>query len=334
MSVEVQLARDRGLEKWDEWLLDARGGTFFHQLDVLSIIEKHSSSTLHKLVGYKGEHPIGLFPIFELSKGPIDTVFSPPPNLGIPTLGPVLLNSENLKQRKFEKRNQRFINGALDWIEDRVSPKYVHLQPSPSYDDPRPFSWAEFDVAPRHTYHVDISVGEEEVMDRFKSSLRSDIRRSQDEDFEIERGDEDDIRFVIEKVRERYAAQDKTYRISPEYAVDLRRVVGTDQLPVYIGSIDGERVSGILNPRFGSTVHFWQGGGKPDISLPMNDLIHWRIIRDAIDEGYTTYDLVGANTERLCRYKSKFNPRLQTYYSMTDGIIGMNTAAKLYRKFR
>jgi len=66
----------------------------------------------------------------------------------------------------------------------------------------------------------------------------------------------------------------------------------------------------------------------------MNDLIHWRIIRDAIDEGYTTYDLVGANTERLCRYKSKFNPALRTYYSMTDGMTGMNTAAKLYRKFR
>jgi len=334
MSIEVQSATNEGLEKWDEWLKRSQGGSFFHQSAILDVITEYSGTKLHRLVGYKGQHPIGIFPIFELSKGPVKIVFSPPPSLNIPSLGPVLFEKDQLKQHKLERRNRRFIEGCLSWIEREISPKYIRVVSTPSYQDPRPFSWEEFEVVPSHTYHVDLSVGTEEVMNRFKKSLRSDIRRSQDEEYELRRGDEDDVRFVIEKVRERYEAQGKEYQLSPEYAVDLHQTGENNQLPVYIGESNGERVSGILSPRFNDTLYFWQGGGKPDVSLPMNDLIHWRIIRDGIEDGFPIYDLVGANTPRLCEYKTKFNPRLKTYYTMERGTMIMDTVSDIYKRFR
>jgi hypothetical protein len=334
MSIEVKPADGESIKKWDQWLQESRGGTFFHQSDILEVIANHSGAEIHHLIGYKGQHPVGVFPLFELSKGPIKMIFSPPPSLNIPRLGPVLFDRNQLKQHKSERRNRRFINGCLEWVEKNIAPKYIRIVSTVSYQDTRPFSWDDFNVSPSYTYHVDISVGEEEVMKRFKKSLRSDIRRSQDKNYEIREGDEDDVRFVIEKVRERYEVQGKEYRITPEYAIDLQRAVGKDQLPVYVGEIEGERVSGILTPRFDSTLYFWQGGGKPEVSLPMNDLIHWKIIRDGIEGNYTVYDLVGANNQRLCEYKAKFNPELRTYYTIERGTMIVDAVSDIYKWFR
>lgn len=334
MSIEVRSLNTNLIEKWDEWLQQAEGGTFFHQYDVLDVIAEHSGANLHRLVGYKGQHPVGIFPLFELSKGPVNMVFSPPPSLNIPSLGPVLFDKNQLKQHKFERRNRRFIESCIKWINEEIAPKYIMIISDTSYQDIRPFSWNDFNVEPSHTYHVDISVGEEEVMNSFKKSLRSDIRRSLDKEYNLHRGDEDDVRFVIERIRERYEAQGKSYQLTPDYVVDLQRAVGKNQLPVYIGEIDGERVSGVLSPRLNSTLYYWQGGGKPDASLPMNDLIHWQIIQDGLDEEYSIYDLVGANTPRLCEYKAKFNPELRTYYTIQKGTKIMNTISDLYKRFR
>lgn len=334
MSIDVEPADSDAIEKWDEWVEQSNGGTFFHQLPILDVVADHSGAKLHRLVGFKGQQPVGVFPVFELSKGPVNMVFSPPPSLNIPSLGPVLFDENQLKQHKSERRNRRFIEGCLEWISEEIGPKYIRIISGTAYQDPRPFSWNGFDVVPSHTYHVDLTVGEEEVMNRFKKSLRSDIRRSIDEEYELRQGDEDDVRFLIEKVRERYEAQGKEYNLTADYAVDLQRAAGTNRMPVYIGEVNGERVSGILSPRLNSTLYYWQGGGKPDVSLPMNDLIHWQIIRDAIDEEYAVYNLVGANTPRLCKYKSKFNPDLRTYYTMERGTMVMNAASDLFKRFR
>lgn len=334
MAIEVERADHETLAEWDQLVSNATAGSFFHRRAALEVLETHSSSTMHPLIGYKGQEPVGLFPLFELSKGPVTMVFSPPPKLAVPGLGPTLVNADGLKQRKREKRNRRFIEGCLEWTNREIEPKYVRISTTPGFTDPRPFAWNEFEVVPKYTYLVDLSPGQEAVIKRFKKSLRSDIRRSQDENYTIERGDVDDVRFVVEKVRERYEAQDRNYHVTESYATNLFEAVGPKVLPVYVGHIDGERVSGILTPRYDSTMYYWQGGGKPDVSLPMNDLIHWRMIRDGIDAEIDTYDLVGANTPRLCRYKSKFNPDLESYYVIERGTKMMNAVTELYKRFR
>lgn len=334
MAIEVERADKEQMEEWDQLVSRATAGSFFHRRAVLEVLEAHSSSIFHPLIGYKGQEPVGLFPLFEVSKGPLKMAFSPPPKLAVPGLGPTLVNADKLKQRKREKRTRRFIEGCLEWIELKIGPKYTRIVTTPGLTDSRPFAWNEFEVTPKYTYHVDLSPGKNEVMDRFKKSLRSDIRRSTNEEHTIERGTVEDVQFVVEKVRERYQAQDREYNVTESYATDLFETLGPESISVYIGRINGERVSGILAPRHKSTIYYWQGGGKPDISLPMNDLIHWQIIKDSIDDGINTYDLVGANTPRLCRYKSKFNPNLKPYYVVERGTKVMNAVSDIYKKFQ
>ena len=334
MSIDVERADKSDLEKWDDYVSRSSMGTLFHTDPVLAILEEQSGARLHRLVGKKGQEVRGLLPLFEIRKGPVRTLFSPPPQLGVPNLGPILVNHEKLKQRKRERTNRRFVENALEWVEDEIDPKFVRIESVTGYDDTRPFLWNDFDVTPRHTYELDLSGGEQQVFDSFKGNLRSDIRRHEDVDYRIREGGEDAIRFTLQQVRNRYEEQGKEYDIHPEYVLDLYRRLPDGAVRPYVGSVDGERLGGIMVLEYGSQCYYWQGGGKPDASIPINDLIQWRIITDAIDRGIETYDLTGANTQRISRYKSKFNPDLVPYYALERGTRTMNIASEVYRKLK
>ncbi|MFW6152793.1 MAG: lipid II:glycine glycyltransferase FemX [Halobacteriota archaeon] len=332
MTIELTTAEETGDDAWDELVRRSDTGTYFHQRGVLEVVAEHSTTTLHRLIGYKGQQPIGLLPVFERSFGPITMVFSPPPGRYIPGLGPLLVDADGMKRAKVERRNRRFIDACLDWLESEVAPRYTRIVTVPGYMDPRPFSWAGFTVTPQYTYHVDLSSDEEAVMASFRKSLRNDLRRHRDGPYSIERGGPKDVDFILEHLRARHEAQGTSFSLTDEYALDLNRASGEEQFTVYIARVDGERASGIISPRFDGTMHYWQGGGKPDVSLPINDLLHWEVMRDGIRDGQQVYDLVGANTRRLCRYKSKFNPTLRTYYELERGNPLLTALAGLYKR--
>jgi len=154
MGVDVRDAGTEGAEAWDDLLEQSPHGTPFHRFAFLEVLATYANATLHPLVGYVGQEPVGLFPWFEVSKGPISTFFSPPPNLKVTYLGPALLNQEKLKRRKAERRHRQFVEAALSYAERVAAPGYVHVRTSRGYDDVRPFVWNDFEVTPAYAYPV------------------------------------------------------------------------------------------------------------------------------------------------------------------------------------
>lgn len=336
MSIEItQFDADERIdrEQWDDYVRRSRGGTLFHTFEMLELIEHHASADLYPFIGYKGQEPVGVFPIFELRKGGISTAFSPPPRMGIPTMGPALLDDGNLKQRKAERRMRRFVDGCLEAIDERIGPRYSRIATSVGVDDPRPFAWNEFDVSPRHTYLLDVDRDPDDLKQSFSKSLRRYLDPD-DERYLIEERGTEAIEFIHEQVAARYEAQDRTYTVPLEFLLDAYETLPEGRLRPYVGEVDGEVASGILAFEGPSTVYYSEGGGKPDVDYPINDLLHWRIIRDARERGIDRYDLCGANTKRICTYKSKFNPELATYYEVERGTPVMNAVSSLYKRLR
>lgn len=333
MGIEVrEFDGDDGAE-WDEHVESSPQATIFHRYGWLAALERHSEATLYRLIGYKGQEPVGIFPVFELSMGPVSAAFSPPPKVNVPHLGPALLNYRKLKQRKFEKRHTRFIEGCLDWIDREIDPSYSHIQTGIGYDDPRPFDWNEFDVMPRYTYALDLTDDPDEVLARFMKSPRRSIT-NEGADCRVQRVGEDGIEFIVDQVEARYDAHGSSFDIDPAFVRDLARALPDEEFRVYVGTVEGDRASGIIAPAHDGTVYFWLGGVKPETDVPINDHIHWKIITDAIENGETTYDFVGANTPRICRYKAKFNPRLASYYELERDTPLTRLASTVYRRLQ
>jgi len=75
-------------------------------------------------------------------------------------------------------------------------------------------------------------------------------------------------------------------------------------------------MSGIVALCFRDTISFWIGAAKIDKKgLYPNDLLHWEGIRWACEHGFRHYEAYGAGTERLARFKSKYNSSLVVCFS-------------------
>ncbi|WP_410767598.1 lipid II:glycine glycyltransferase FemX [Haloferax sp. DFSO60] len=336
MTIEVRHANQDDLERWDQYVEQSTHGSLFHQYAALQIQAKHAGAELYPLVGFKGQEIVGLFPVFKITKGPIRTAFSPPPELRVSYLGPVLLNMDKLKQRKRERRHHEFMDGCFEWIQNEIRPQYTHIRLDGTYTDLRPFSWNSFTITPSYTYHVDLTGGEEEVLMNFSSDARANIRNAPEDSYTIEEGGLEEIELIVEQITERYESQGISYRITPDFVKDLYTSLPEGQIRPYTLRVDGEFIGGILVTDYKDVVSRWQGGVRTDIDvdIAVNDLLDWRVMTDAIERGRTTYDLVGADNRRINKYKAKFNPELRPFYSLEKGESGIGTLAHLYKSIR
>lgn len=330
--VDVRVADEATPERWDDLVERSQQGTPFHRAAAMETIAEHSGTTLYPLVGYKGEEPVGLFPLYERSVGPVTVLFSPPPGLGFGYQGPLLVNVQKLKHRKAEKRNRRFVDGCVALLETELSPNYVHVRNEPRYGDTRPFTWNGFETSPLYTYVLDLTAGEETLVEQFSRSVRRKLRDDYDDRYDIEEGGRAALERIVEQSRSRYEEQGKEYPVTTAFVLDLWQTLPEGTVRPYVCTVDGSYEGGIVTLEFGGTVHRWLGGVTPDTDVPVNDLVDSRIIRDAIDRGQTRYDLLGANDRRISQYKAKFAPDLTTYHEMERGSVPIRLASTLYRR--
>ncbi|WP_123539017.1 lipid II:glycine glycyltransferase FemX [Halosimplex salinum] len=315
MSIEISRLTSEAYDEWDRAVERSPETTIFHRSEVLEQLAEYTDAELHLLVGYKGQEPVGVLPLFELEKGPIRAAFSPPPAASVEYLGPARLNMAKLSRRKAERRHQRFLDACFEYVDETINPAITRIDTGPDYDDVRPFQWEGYSVVPEYTYVVELT-DEDDLLSRFSSDARGNIRDSYDADFVIEQGRKHALGLIVDQVQRRYRDQDHPVTLPSPFIERLFEALSADEFRPYVCRVDGEFVGGILVVADGDTVYRWIGGVRPerDVDFPVNDLLDWRVMTDAIADGRERYDLVGAGAERVNEYKAKFDPDLMTSY--------------------
>ncbi|MDS0281780.1 GNAT family N-acetyltransferase [Halomicroarcula sp. S3CR25-11] len=321
------------LAEWAE-TLPKSGYEVFHTPPALSAIERHTSGDLRLFGGFKGDQPVGLLPVVEENRAVGRTITSPPPTMNVPRLGPIVMPTSP-KQRKRERVNKKFVEAVLEELETDGPLSLVRLITPLGYDDPRPFRWADFDLTTKYTYVVDLEdTDPDSVLSSFSKSLRRDVGNARESDVTVEVGGHDATRAVFERTRDRYTEQGRGFPLSWRYVSDL--VAGLDdRARTYVArDADGETLSGVTALFGPDAAYFWQGGTRAESDVAVNSLLHWRIIEDVLTdpafESVTAYDLMGANTERLCDYKGKFAGELVPYYEVETDSAAMNLAKSAF----
>ncbi len=329
--------KELSLSEWDAVLPDS-GFDIFHTTDALDVLDSHWAGELRLYGGFKGDEPIGLLPVFIRQHRLGRLISSPPIGFGIGRLGPVLMPTSP-KQRKRESVNKTFVRSVVDELDAVDQFTLFRVVGSTTYTDPRPFKWNGFNATPDFTYQIDVgSKPAEQVLKSFSRDLRKDIRNQDEAGVTIRRGGNGDARKIYETMVQRYQSQGKNQPVSWPFVEDLLAAVG-DRARVYVAESDsGEFLSGMIVLYADDTVYNWKGGTKTqnlDTSVSVNNLLHWRIIEDCIEDpaldSITTYDFYTANNERLSRYKSSFNGSLATYYTIESNGVPMAVAKKAYR---
>lgn len=333
MTIDVTPVYDTA--EWDSLVDRCSNATPFHRSEALEVIGNHSGGTCYPLVGRKGEEPVGLFPIFRITKGPFTLAVSPPSDLEISYMGPAQFDHGGMKRRKAERRHCRFIDASIESVADVLSPDYTHIRAGTGYQDPRPFLWNGFDTTPRHTYHVDITPETEDLFMSFSGDIRSNVRSAdENHDYDVSEGGTSEIERIIKKVRERHEEQDVGYSVPASFATDLFEAMPDGMVRVYTLRCDGTVLGGLITLEDDTTVYRWQSVADFDHDIAVSDVLDWELIQQAKDRGIERIDLVGANNQRLCGYKAKFNPEVKNYYSLERGSAVMNFVKSTYLRLQ
>ncbi|MFC6835894.1 GNAT family N-acetyltransferase [Halomarina ordinaria] len=307
--VDVEVTACSDPEAWDRCVDRTSYATAFHRYDALRALADHSGTRLLALVAREGTEPVGAFPLFVGSLGPFTTVVSPPTSLEVPALGPLRLDHVDCSQRKAEHRNRALVESSLDWVDERVDPDLLDVRAVDRYVDTRPFDWLGFDVEPSYTYVVDLDPGVDALWSAASGDLRTNVRSADEVAHEVRVGGREDVQRVVEQVARRFERQGLSYGLSVEAALDLGDALPEGCLTPYVCTVEGEFAGGLLTVRYGDTVAAWQGGARPDVDVPVNDVLDWHCLEEAVADGYDRYELVGAMEPHLCEYKAKFGPR-------------------------
>ena len=322
-------------EAWERALPDS-GFEVFHLPAALRVLTDHTDADLQLYAGYKGDQPVALLPVF-VTEPPVGSVVqSPPASLGVPRLGPVLMPNSP-KKRKREKLNQTFTEEVAEQFSVDSPLTLLRMVCNTAYTDPRPYSWLDLRTETLFTYCLDVGATDlETIRADFSSSLRRDIRDAEDLPVTVEREGLEGVREIHADTVARYEEQDESYGQSWEYVCDLAEALDERCQAYVVRGPDGEYVSGITVLYSNDMAYFWGGGTRGTYEgTSVNSLVHWRIIEDIAAgdpiDSVDRYDLMGANTERLCRYKSKFGADLVPYYLVETEGASMDVAKRAYQ---
>jgi hypothetical protein len=320
--------------EWERGL-PTSGFEVFHTPAALAVLERHSDSDLYLLGGYRGEQLVAMAPLFVRRVGGIRIVSSPPPAMSVPQLGPILMPTSP-KRRKQEKVNREFTEGVLDTLGVDSARTLLRMICNTEYTDPRPYRWAGLSVEPSFTYRLTVGDSTDELLTSFSQSLRREIRSGADLDIGIETAGIDGGETVFRETAARYAEQAEHFGVTWPYVQDL--ITNLDKrCRVYVArDPDGEYLGGIITLYSNDAAYYWLGGARATYeNVSINSLLHWHIINEVAEnppiDSVSEYDLVGANTEHLCRYKSKFGASLAPYYVVESGGLAMDIAKEGYQ---
>ena len=333
MNIEVRIAGDEELKKWDSLVETSPYGTIFHTHNWLTIVEKHTNSKLYPLIGVRGEEVIGVFPIFYKKKGSLKMVFSPPPKVGIPYMGPVLLGYDKLKHEKKESLITDFYTGIDRFVHDEFKPHYISFKLPPGLIDCRPFKWLEYEAEPVYNYILDISIGLSNIESNFTQEARKNIKKAEKSEINVEVGSKKELQILYNMLYDRYADQERMLPISENYLLDIYNRFSPDNLKVFTLVYQDNIIGGVIKLCYKDEILDWIGQSKTTVK-GANDFLHWEIIKWAVENGYRYYNILGANTPSISRFKSKFNPSLSVNFSVKKTTISGTVAEKLYTKLR
>lgn len=321
----------------DEWEAECPSTvtSVFHRPETLRVVDEHVSGDLQLFVGYNGDRLVGLLPVFSRGTTVGSVTASPPPGWSLPHMGPMLFPASP-KQRKREKLNKTFTSSALDRLRDDSSFSLLHLVCLPEHTDPRPFRWAGFNVETLFTYQIDVADRPlDEVRSDFSRSLRREIDSADETSMSVSKEGIEGVRRVFDDCAVRFAEQGRDYPLNWPFMRDLVRALN-DRAQAYIArGPDDEYLGGIVVLYSDNTAYFWQGGVRHSFEgVSTNSILHWAILEDLVEEpafaDVEAYDLFGANTARLCEYKSKFGGELVPYYRVESSGAGMSLAKSAY----
>jgi hypothetical protein len=237
---------------------------------------------------------------------------------------------ECMKQDKKESY-VNYIVQEMDTELKNIKPSYFSVILVPDFYDTRPFQWLNYRIKINYTYSIDVRNDLKDIWGGFTSVCKQNIRKG--EELKCHTARCDDTSVLTGLLTDRYNEQGMNLKLNPAF---LKEAITAypDNLPL-IGLYDGKQIIGATLNQVYNRYIGWMGLTKPKDSkyVNVNEYMLWQLIQQAKEAGVRKFEISGANKQSLCRYRSKFNPQLETYYIISKENAFGKIAESIYFRF-
>lgn len=158
------------------------------------------------------------------------------------------------------------------------------------------FSTLPLGITTTATVEIPLDAGPEMVFASLRSSRRRNIRKAERAGVEVRRGTEQDL-DLFHELHAATAARQGFAPMSRQYLMEQWRALGVAGVQrIYIAELEGCALAAATVTAFGDRVVFKLAGLNDDPvarATRASELLHWRIIAEAIEDGFSYYDLGG-----------------------------------------
>ena len=331
-NINICIIDNNEYKEWDKFIDSSDGGTIFHKTLWLKAAKEETKTNLIRIIAYYNKDIYLALPIFIKKIMGVKFGFSPPRRCLIPCMGIVLAN-EIAKQEILEKKYFKIMDKINKFIKKELKTDYINIVNSVEIEDMRPFTWAKYKITPLYTYYININRDENEIFRNFNPKTRNVIHRaSKYNDLQINNGDRNSYLRIIQNVRKRYDEQGLLLPGSDKYFEKLYdELYQKNQIIIKEARNSDHSVTGFVILKYKNKIHHWIGGTTPKGNYSgINELIQWIIIKENNNKYTDYYDLIGANTPHLCRYKRKYGVTLKQYFKVEKGNIKGNLIKRIH----
>ncbi len=290
------------IQKWDELVWSLPGGTIFHALKWLKIIERNQALHLKKIGIYRGDKLIGIFPLFIKKFWFIKVGASPFVVEDSPYLGPVIdpshiediLPALDIYLKKNRIHYLRIISNGFYDVED-VDNSYVFIK--------------------KHTHILDLKRTKEDLWKGLEGRCRTAIRKAEKSDVVVDiiktRDYIGEYYSILEEV---YHYQNKPCPNSSEFYYDMWDGFGQSSAIFLSARCRGELIAGVIIILDRDRAYYLNGASRHEFrSLSASNLLLWEAINVVRERGIQLFDFVGSDIPRLAKFKKSFGGQLATH---------------------
>lgn len=299
------------LEKWDELVKNSTHGTIFHRSDWLTTCSSLMNKEL-KLYGcFDHDKLIGgcslyvrRLKFFKIASSEAD--FNP---YG----GIVLAESPSSKIREQEQTYNHFINSLLNKI-DKEHFDHIQIVNSPEFIDVRPFIWDRWNFRILYTYYLDLNADIEKSISK---NARRDIKKAIKNNIVSKKLNDPHIFYELFSMT--FRRQGLKPLVAQDFFEKIINLLEEKQLgEMWVAETpSGEAISAEIVVWDDKKAYRWAAASHSDFrDSGASSLLLYEIFKDIKNKGFKEINLMAANTPRIAKFISQFNPLLIPYYQI------------------
>jgi hypothetical protein len=332
-KIEIRYLETGEYEQWDHFVDESEFGTIFQKSIWLKPLAEFQHLSFSIAACFKGGKMIGGMAFTWKKKFGLLPIIQIP--LKTPFFGPVFVSSNT----KYRSRIESQLHTVMVAFNDFILSRYQHFPVSfpPAICDIRPYSWNGFETGVRYTYVSELNP-DIQLQEDFDSDIRRRIKKAGELEHEVSIDNSDKYithAWDLEQQSFRRHHFQQSGFSKQEFLSFIKTLSGEGSSMVFSMIHDGAPIASVVtvHEKTRGIAYYWQAGANKEyLSTGLNQLLIQRVIEHYTSEGYKKFDLLGADTDTIARYKSTFNFPLVPMYSVSKS-RGISKFGLMIKKF-